>query len=79
MATMRKVDTRYKYILSITQTSTGQFDTYNDTKKTKKASEITNYILDALSTEYTQQAFANASRIFHGINSVHVNNSAWWW
>ena len=32
--------------------------------KIKKINEITNYFLDTLPIEYTQQAFTNASRIF---------------
>ena len=40
-----------------------------------KVTEWTNYILDTLSTEYTQQAFAHASRIFHRICSMQVGKS----
>ena len=32
--------------------------------KLKKVTERTNYILDILSTEYAQQAYTHASRIF---------------
>ena len=34
-------------------------------KKQRKVTKRTNYILDTLSPEYTQQAFTQASRIFH--------------
>ena len=45
----------------------GRFNTYNPytAKKIRKVIEITNLILDTLSTEYIQQAFTHASRIFH--------------
>ena len=46
----------YKYILSITQTRMGQFNTCN-LIYCKKIIERTNPILDTLSTWYTQQAF----------------------
>ena len=40
----------------------GQFNTYNPT----------NYILDTRSTEYTQQAFTLAFRVFHRMCSMQV-------
>ena len=45
-------------------------------KKIRKVSEKTNYILDTNSTEYTQQAFAHASRISYRMCSMQVDKSA---
>ena len=45
-------------------------------KKIRKVTERTNYILDALSTEYTQQAFTHSSRIFYRMCSMQVGKSA---
>ena len=55
----------------------GQFNTYNPTfcEETRKVTEWTNYILDTLSTDYNQQAFTHASRIFHRICSMQVGKS----
>ena len=66
----------YKYILSITWTwSASLTDTApHIVKKIKKVAERTDYILGILSTEYTQQAFTHAYRIF----TVNVF-IAWWW
>ena len=38
-------------------------------KKINKVTETINYILDILSTEYTQQAFTHASWIFYRMGS----------
>ena len=38
--------------------------------------ERTNYTLDTLSTEYTQQAFKHASGIFHRMCQMQVSKSA---
>ena len=56
----------------------GQFNTYNPTysEKIRKVIDRTNYILDTFSTEYTQQAFTHAFRIFHRMCSMQVSKSA---
>ena len=64
----------YRYILSITSTYMGQFNTYNPKFSTKirKATERTIYISGKLSTKYTQQAFVYAFRIFHHRLSLYL-------
>ena len=55
----------------------GQFNTCNIDEKIRMVTEITNYILDTLSIEYTQQAlFTHASRIFDCMCSMQVSKSA---
>ena len=57
----------------------GQLNTYNPTycEENKEATGRTNYILDTLSTEYTQQAlFTHASRIFRRMCWMQVSKSA---
>ena len=52
----------YRYILSITQTWMGQFNTYNTTHcEQNKVTDRTNYILNTLTTGYTHQAFTHPS------------------
>ena len=46
----------------------GQFKTSRVAKKIKKVTERSNYILDKLSTEYTQQALRSPLEFF----TVHV-------
>ena len=48
------------------------FNTHNPTYCTgnKEGNERTSYILDTLSTEYTQQAFTHASWMFHSMRST---------
>ena len=48
-------------------------------KKIEKVTRRTNYNLDILLAEYTQQAFTHASRIFHSMCSMQVSKSAGWW
>ena len=45
-------------------------------KKIGKVTERTKYILDTLSTEYTQQVFMHASGIVHRMCSLQVRKSA---
>ena len=65
----------YKCILLFTVTGMGQHNTHNlhITKKTRKITESIKYILDALPTDYTQQAFTHASGIFHHMSSMQVS------
>ena len=67
--------TSFRYILSITLTSMGQFNihVYN---KIRTVTERTNLMLDTFLAEYTQQAFTHASRIFHRMCRMQVNKSA---
>ena len=71
----------YKYILSITLSWMGLFDTYNlrYCEEIRKVTEIIIYILDILSTENTQLNFMHASKIFHLMCSMQVSKSALWW
>ena len=48
-------------------------------KDIRRVTERINFMLDALSTEYTQQAYTHASRIFHSMCSRQVSKSAEWW
>ena len=56
----------------------GNFNAYTPyiAKKIRKATEITNYILDTLSTKHTQKAFRQASKIFLRMCSMQVSKSA---
>ena len=54
-------------------------DQFNNTTfcgENEKVTESTNYILDTLSTENTQQALMHASRIFHRMRSTQGSKSA---
>ena len=61
------------WMVSLTQTTT------QIAKKIKKVTKRTNFILDYLSTEYTQQAFTHASWIFHRMCSLQARKVAWLW
>ena len=74
----------YKYILSITETWMASliYTIPHIAKKIKKITEITNTILDMLSTEYrpTQQAFTHAYWNFHHVCSLqNLSKFAWLW
>ena len=45
------------------------------TKRIRKVPKKTNYTLNTLSTEYTQQTFMHTSRIFHCMCSMQVSKS----
>ena len=82
-------DNKLSYISSQSPTfewASSTHKTAQIVKKIRKVIERINYILDTiiyildtLRTEYTQQAFAHASGIFHCMWSMEVSKSAWWW